>query len=1147
MPTLSVIVPMFEVEAYLAACLDSIREQDYDDLEVLLVDDGSPDGSRAIAEQYAARDERFRVVARPNGGLGAARNTGIREAQGRFLTFVDSDDVLPPHALRALMDSVEASGSDIVAGGVSRFDSTRRWQPSWVEAVHDVRRTGITIDEHLPLLRNLYTWNKVFRRDFWDEQGLWFREGVAYEDQPIVTQLLVRAASIDVITDVVYLYRSRDDRSSISQQTATIGDLKARILAWQVSRETFRRELSEDLHLAWLATLFTTHFHWYLTSPGVEDDAYWAMLRTAILDFTEDAPRAIWDGTEPHKRVLIELVRQDRRADAQEFVRQHPANPRKWPTSVRDDGVLLHLPYFGDPVLDEDLFLLHPDQLELVHLAEGFAWTEGDGSGVGRLSGWAFLTKVDLSGTSAVTDVVLRNERTGDEAVFEATRRPDLVLPPPADDAWCDYRPGTFEVDLPLGDVLGAGTQQDLWRVWIRITIGGFSVTEPMTRVLRNSGAGVIAAHRQDDGSRLVADLVAGSPLGFRVDRAGIDVQGAEVDGRAFVGRLTGAGRSEVEIVELRAGPLRAQASPDASGELRVELPAGDGPPRPGRPRTWRVRARRHDGTTCGLVPTEELPGLVGRLGPATNRQGELVVTEWSLGVEAVQFDVQDDGTLLVRGRTHGDVDTLRLVAAGAGVRGESPACAVRDGRFEAVLELRHDLYRFGRLPLPADEYDVLALVRATDDEAEVEVPVRITPSVAARLPVAVDTGVHEGRVLRGPESRARVHLVRPLGPDRGRLQQHRLRTAPRTAGIERCLVVRSYSGERATDHGVSVQSELRRRGSDLPVYWAVHDHAIPVPDGGIPVIWNSREWFDLLGRAKYYLDNTHQPDYHRKPEGQIVIQALHGYPFKSMGRPHWERLRLSPERIESFDDRTAEWDYLVSPARYATELLVDAFGYHGEVLEIGYPRNDVLLSPDADHLRAEVRASLGVAEGQTVVLYAPTAREPLSGDDEVPPVPGHFDFARAVQALGDDVVFLVRGHAPHRRATRGAPPAPGCVDVTDYPEVSDLLLAADAAVLDYSSLRFDFGVTGKPMIFHVPDLEQYRATRGFLLDYEPTAPGPRVATTDEVVRHLADLRSVRDQYAAAYSTFRADFLDLEDGHAGRRLVDAVFAPRGDA
>ena len=94
MPRISVVVPVFDVEAYLAACLQSIARQSERDLEVIVVDDGSSDASRAIAERFAERDPRFRVVAQPNGGLGSARNTGVAHAGGEFLAFVDGDDVV---------------------------------------------------------------------------------------------------------------------------------------------------------------------------------------------------------------------------------------------------------------------------------------------------------------------------------------------------------------------------------------------------------------------------------------------------------------------------------------------------------------------------------------------------------------------------------------------------------------------------------------------------------------------------------------------------------------------------------------------------------------------------------------------------------------------------------------------------------------------------------------------------------------------------------------------------------------------------------------------------------------------------------------------------------------------------------------------
>src|SRR5215217_1513624 len=156
-PEVSVIVPFYDVEEYFEECLEDIAGQNFRNWEAILVDDDSPDGCLAIAERFAARDARFRVVRRPNGGLGAARNTGVRAARGKYLTFVDSDDGLPVGALWALVSSARRTGSQIVVGSVRRFDRTRAWRPAWVNRVHVEARSAITLVDFPGLLRNLYT------------------------------------------------------------------------------------------------------------------------------------------------------------------------------------------------------------------------------------------------------------------------------------------------------------------------------------------------------------------------------------------------------------------------------------------------------------------------------------------------------------------------------------------------------------------------------------------------------------------------------------------------------------------------------------------------------------------------------------------------------------------------------------------------------------------------------------------------------------------------------------------------------------------------------------------------------------------------------------------------------------------------------
>src|SRR5215217_4698126 len=121
MPRISVVVPIYDVESYLATCLQSLARQTVRDLEVIMVDDGSTDGSRALAERFACHDRRFHLLTQSNGGLGKARNAGSELASGEFLAFVDSDDVLPHDAYERLLGALDRTGSDFATGNVQRL------------------------------------------------------------------------------------------------------------------------------------------------------------------------------------------------------------------------------------------------------------------------------------------------------------------------------------------------------------------------------------------------------------------------------------------------------------------------------------------------------------------------------------------------------------------------------------------------------------------------------------------------------------------------------------------------------------------------------------------------------------------------------------------------------------------------------------------------------------------------------------------------------------------------------------------------------------------------------------------------------------------------------------------------------------------
>ena len=232
MPRLSVVVPVYNVEPYLSECLDSLTDQGIEDFEAILIDDGSTDQSGAIADRYAERDSRFRVVHRSNGGLGSARNAGVALARGQYLAFLDSDDMVAPSAYARMLTSLERTGADFVTGNVHRFDRGGTWPAAFLARTFLVGRRRTHVSRFRWLLSDRMAQNKLWRRDFWEAHRLRFPEGVLHEDIAVVIRAHVVARAVDVLTAPVYLYRQREDGPrSITQHRAELRCLLDRLAA----------------------------------------------------------------------------------------------------------------------------------------------------------------------------------------------------------------------------------------------------------------------------------------------------------------------------------------------------------------------------------------------------------------------------------------------------------------------------------------------------------------------------------------------------------------------------------------------------------------------------------------------------------------------------------------------------------------------------------------------------------------------------------------------------------------------------------------------------------------------------------------------------------------------------------------------------
>jgi CDP-glycerol glycerophosphotransferase len=295
----------------------------------------------------------------------------------------------------------------------------------------------------------------------------------------------------------------------------------------------------------------------------------------------------------------------------------------------------------------------------------------------------------------------------------------------------------------------------------------------------------------------------------------------------------------------------------------------------------------------------------------------------------------------------------------------------------------------------------------------------------------------------------------------------------------------------------------------------------------------------EVLEAADLVFAGTHTEIEWEKPATTTYVQTWHGTPLK---RIHYDVLLVPDGWLDYLDRDIARWDVLLSPNAISTPRIRKAFGFDGPIWETGLPRNDLLLSPDAGRVRAQVRAELGLGDDETAVLYAPTWRddEKYTTDGEIPLRLHLGALAEKLSAGGDRHRVLAR---LHNLVTYRSHPetAPGVLDVSYYRDVRELYLAADVLVTDYSSVMFDFALTGKPIVYYAYDMDLYRdKIRGFYFDLVPQAPGPVVATEDELVDALLRRDELRDEYAERYRAFRQTYGHLEDGHATDRVLERL-------
>ena len=361
-------------------------------------------------------------------------------------------------------------------------------------------------------------------------------------------------------------------------------------------------------------------------------------------------------------------------------------------------------------------------------------------------------------------------------------------------------------------------------------------------------------------------------------------------------------------------------------------------------------------------------------------------------------------------------------------------------------------------------------------------------------------------------------------------------------------IIFESFSGKQYSCNPKAIYEYLVENEPYYNMYWSVDKRYINHFKGKeLKIVKRySLKWLLVLGFSKYWIVNSRMPATLPKPKHTTYIQTWHGTPLKKlvfdMKEIHmpWT---TTEDYKSGFYKESRNWDYLISPNSYASRIFKSAFLFEKELLECGYPRNDILYIGNNFEYIKKLKKSLGIPLGKKVILYAPTWR-----DDQIYKV-GHYkfemplDFDALQKKYSDDCVILLRMHYLIAECFDLSAYQGFIYDFSQVVDINELYLVSDLLITDYSSVFFDYANLRRPIIFYCYDIEVYRdRLRGFYFNIEREAMGPVVRDMDALISVLEifNQEGVFSSYDQIYHDFCRAYCYLEDGHSTKRFIQHI-------
>ncbi|MCD8816419.1 CDP-glycerol glycerophosphotransferase family protein [Staphylococcus arlettae] len=1169
-PIISVIVPVYNAADYLKRNVESYQKQVFKDWELILVNDGSTDNSLSIMQDLVDRYSNITIVDKNNGGVSDARNSGVDLVRSEFLFFIDPDDRMKWETLDILHKSIVNSGSDVAITGYDLVYGDKIKPPGiWIQNLFGEHLINVSVKEHPEILQSSTPWGKLIRTEFYRKNNLGFIKGIHYEDQIFTSELYTKAKGIDVVPGYYIHWVQR--ANSITHQKNQTYDLQSRFNAADKSLEILSEEY--ELKQERLVQYLNHDFRFSLLKFRVISEEFDQILLKNLPRFYQQLDKksrvaSIMD-------TAYRLTLNKKYEELYEYINETNLNYHK--AKLVENEV-------GEAVVDYSTFdfiniqsEVSPHEIqteEVIPEAKLYDMTIDENNNYVEFTIQAYLKKLAVKNFEyKVTANIIRiDESTAEDldliqSLELVNTKPKTQYTRDIKEWWFDNADTFYKLYIPTSNF----KYNTAFRIQLNIKAGIYVKNIDLINSRNNTNVQynyVNINSREQIRRKTMKDV----PLYFKKVPIATITNIFEKEGNLVLNLVSGSPLVGATLYSKENEKIfRVANLNELDSEYVITVPISDileitqlatsNLISNGKPKFRFLGIKLVNINNNLILPTlsqQNISYLDNILVRNNNKANFDIVLGRTVNVENVKISEDKlNLTVNVSNSIYEVNDVIvRLTSKSKSVEYRYE---IRNNSSELlIVPLTYYFYGDERL-LPLSKYKISVWVDSTQDSfASQTETFTVNEAYIRSLPFDYynENKFHHYKIeYQTKENRLYITSFNNIFDDHkggygwGKLlTNYKLSKSP--IDLNKVLMI-SYMGD-VIDNNLTEMNlfltENQKYGKTI--YWAVKDRTYRAPKGTIPVIIGSYEWFDILAKAGFIFFNVHQNIYVDKKPGQTFVQFFHGYPFKGMGSLYYNEMEYTDKQKYDFARREAEWDYVISPSPYATPLYKKYFNLSDNVkmIEVGYPRNDELVKnrnhPNQEILQ-NIHKRLNIPHDKKIILYAPTFREYVLGIEDILNVRGKevqvLDLNQLAQDLGDDFVILARGHYSYTRGNRHSQDSERVIDVTNYPDINDLILISDVAILDYSSLRFDYAQTFKPVIFYIPDYDKYFEKRSGLMPYEDTVFGPMVMNYRELVKTILTIDEWRSSYKKQYNQFISNYTPLEDGNSAERISNIIF------